>query len=156
MRKQIIERSGATLCPPSNWLDVEVLATVELTSEDAAYPIESALRQDGAAGWRAGMPGRQIIRLVFDAPLTIQRIYLNFMEPVNERTQEYVLRWSPDSGQSFHEIVRQQWNFNPAGAVTETEDYQVQLSGVTMLELDINPDISGRQVMASIDKFYIA
>ena len=32
---------------------------------------------------------------------------MNFVEPETTRTQEYVLRWSPDSGQSFREIVRQ-------------------------------------------------
>ena len=68
---------------------------------------------------------------------------MNFVEPETERTQEYVLRWSPDSGQSFREIVRQQWNFSPQGTTNETEDHHVELPAVTMLELRIIPDISG-------------
>ena len=36
-----------------------------------------------------------------------------FQEDEQERTQEFVLRWSPDGGQSYREIVRQQYNFSP-------------------------------------------
>jgi hypothetical protein len=60
-----------------------------------------------------------------------------------ERTQECVLRWSPDSGQTLHEVIRQQWNFSPHGATTQTEDLHVELTGVTLLELSIVPDIGG-------------
>jgi hypothetical protein len=38
------------------------------------------------------------------------------------RTQEFVLRWSRDTGHSFREIVRQQWNFSPSGGTREVED----------------------------------
>ncbi|MGB5568753.1 MAG: carbohydrate-binding protein, partial [Sedimenticolaceae bacterium] len=69
---------------------------------------------------------------------------------------EYVLRWSPDSGKSFHEIVRQQWNFDPQGATTEIEDHHVDLPAVMLLELDINPDISGRTVVASLEELRLA
>ena len=37
------------------------------------------------------------------------------------RTQEFVLRWSPDGGNSVKEIVRQQWNFNPPDSIREVE-----------------------------------
>ena len=71
---------------------------------------------------------------------------MSFEEPVAERTQEYVLRWSPDHGQSFQEIVRQQWNFSPQGTTNETADHHVDLPTVTVLELNIIPDISGGRV----------
>jgi len=86
----------------------------------------------------------------------LRRIQLSFQEPVAERTQEYVLRWSPNGGQSFQEIVRQQWNFSPQGASGETEDYSVSLSGVTILELSITPDISGRNAFASMTQLRLA
>ena len=38
--------------------------------------------------------------------------------------------------------MRQQWNFSPPTTVDEHEDYGVELSGATALELTINPDIS--------------
>ena len=78
------------------------------------------------------------------------------MESVTERMQEYVLRWSPDGGQSFREIVRQQWNFSPQGATSETEDHHVELSGVTVLELSITPDTSGQSAFASLAQLRIA
>jgi hypothetical protein len=66
-----------------------------------------------------------------------------------ERSQEYVLRWSGDGGKSFRDIVRQQWNFNPEGASTETEDHQVELPAVSVLELSITPDRNGGSAIAS-------
>jgi hypothetical protein len=75
---------------------------------------------------------------------------LVFEETETERTQEFVLRWSPDGGSSFREIVRQQWNFNPPNTIREVEDYGVDLSGVTVLELVIVPDISRGSARASL------
>ena len=34
---------------------------------------------------------------------------------------------------SFREVVRQQWNFNPSGSAVESDDYRVDLKGVTTL-----------------------
>ena len=45
------------------------MASVELTSEDDAFPIESALLGQVKQGWRAAGPGVQTIRLIFDQPL---------------------------------------------------------------------------------------
>jgi nuclear transport factor 2 (NTF2) superfamily protein len=78
------------------------------------------------------------------------------VEPRTERTQEYVLRWSPDSGQSFREIARQQWNFSPQGATSETEDHHVELPAVTVLELSIIPDTSGGNAFASLAQLRLA
>ena len=78
------------------------------------------------------------------------------MEPTTERTQEYVLRWSPNGGRSFQEIVRQQWNFSPQRARSETEDHSVSLSEVTILELSIIPDIAGRTAFASMSQLRLA
>src|SRR5580692_1514649 len=64
-----------------------------------------------------------------------KRVWLVFEEAENQRTQEFALRWSPDYGRSFREIVRQQWNFTPPVTVRKTEDYTVDLSDVTVLEL---------------------
>lgn len=143
--------------PPANldWLDLESLAEVEFTSEDPAHPIESALLPGGGSGWRAAAPGKQTLRLLFAHPQQIRQIRLNFVESAIERTQEYVLRWSPDGGQSFREIVRQQWNFSPSGTTSETEDYKVELSGATVLELVITPDISGGNALASLAQLRI-
>ena len=157
MRKRFITPiQQETGSPDQDWLNVEGLAEVEITSEDGAHPIESALLSGRTSGWRAAVPGKQTIRLVFAHPQRLQRIWLNFLEPRTERTQEYVLRWSPDSGQSFREIVRQQWNFSPQGATSETEDHHVELPTVTVLELSIIPDISGGNAFASLAQLRLA
>ena len=157
MRKRVIAAVQQHISPPDqDWLNVEDLTEVEITSEDVGHPIESALLPGGGLGWRAGGPGKQTIRLLFAHPQRLRRIRLKFMEPVTERTQEYVLRWSPDGGQSFREIVRQQWNFSPQGATSETEDHHVELSGVTVLELSITPDTSGQSAVATLAQLRIA
>jgi hypothetical protein len=137
-------------------LDVANLGMVEITSEDEAYPIECALQLGETRGWRAAEPGPQAIRLLFDHPQKLKRIWLAFEETESQRTQEFVLRWSPDRGRSFREIVRQQWNFSPPGTVRETEDYTVDLSDVTVLELRILPDQSGGTARASLASLRLA
>jgi hypothetical protein len=136
---------------------VEDVAEVELTSEDPAHPIEFALLPGKPGGWRAAEPGTQTIRLLFDHPQRLRWIRLDFLEAETDRTQEYVLRWSADGGQSFREIVRQQWNFSPTGATTETEDHRVELAGVTVLELTITPDIGGnKSARATLQRLRLA
>ena len=151
MRKRIIGH-GPREVPAAEpgWLDLDLLAQVEITSEDVDHPIESALIPGTGLGWRAAQPGEQTIRLRFDEPRSLRRIHLMFHEDEQERTQEFVLRWSPDGGQSYRKILRQQYNFSPPDAVREVEDYYVDLDGVTALELKIVPDISGGSARASL------
>ena len=158
MRKQLVSPvQRDTSLAEGQWLDLESRAEVELTSEDPSFPIESALVADPTgAGWRAAAPGEQTIRLIFAQPQRIRRIYLRFIEPDTTRTQEFVLRWSADRGQSFREIVRQQWNFSPDGSMVETEDYRVDLTGVTVLELRIIPEIGRADATASLAIMRIA
>jgi hypothetical protein len=102
-----------------------------------------------AAGVRL-LRGLRQIRLVFDEPQKLKHISLIFEEEQTARTQELVLRWSADEGQSFREIVRQQWNFSPPNTIREIEEYQLELSDVTVLELIIVPDVSGGTARASL------
>lgn len=151
MRKRITNQGAGSLSLSNQqWLNVEHLAQVEVSSEDAAHPIESALIPSAGPGWRAGQPGQQTVRLLFDEPQKVARIRLLFQEDEQQRTQQFVLRWSSDGGQSYREIVRQQYNFSPPGSTTECEDYTVDLDHVTTLELIIIPDISGVLVCASL------
>jgi len=157
MRKRIIapfERETGS--PEDDWLDLESLADVEVTSEEVAHPIEAALLSGHGSGWRAGAPGKQTIRLLFTRPQRLRRICLSYVEPTARRTQEYVLRWSADGGRSYREIVRQQWNFSPPGAISETEDHRVDLPAVTALELTIIPDMSGGNASASLARMWLA
>jgi hypothetical protein len=154
MRKRIHVREEAA--SDGNWLNVEELAEVEITSEDATHPIESALVPGGTSGWRAAEPGVQTIRLLFNHPQELRRIWINFIELETARTQEYILRWSSDDGQSFQEIVRQQWNFSPPHTTNEIEDHRVELPAARILELSIKPDISSGTAFASLANMRLA
>jgi len=138
------------------WLNVDRAASVEVTSEENGYPVESALLGDEERGWRAADAGTQTIRLIFDEPQKLNRIWLVFEDAENTRTQEFVLRWSADTEHSFREVVRQQWNFSQPNAVRETEDYAVEIPGVKMLELVIVPDIGGGAARASLKSLRLA
>ena len=138
------------------WLDLERAAVVEVTSEDKDYPVEAALVSGEMRGWRAADPGTQTIRLIFDEPQKLARISLFFEETETERTQKFVLRWSPDGGRSFREIVRQQWNFSRPKTMREIEEYKVELSDVTVLELVIVPDISRGPAIASLKSLRVS
>jgi hypothetical protein len=133
-----------------DWLDLDRLAVIEVTSEDKDYTVESALVAGETRGWRAADSGTQTIRLIFDQPQRLTRIALVFEETETSRTQEFVLRWSGDAGHSFREIVRQQWNFSPPNSIREVEEFQVALSDVAVLELIIVPDISRGSARASL------
>jgi hypothetical protein len=151
MRKRLITPTYENIrTHGEGWLDVERAAIVEITSEDREFPIDAAFVSGDARGWRAATPGSQTIRLIFDQPQRLSRISLVFEETESERTHEFVLRWSRDGGSSFTDIVRQQWNFSPPGSIREAEEYQVQLSGITVLELIIKPNISGGDARASL------
>jgi hypothetical protein len=150
MRKRLVTPTAERIrARGEGWLDVERAAVVEVTSEDKDFPVESAFVSGDARGWRASAPGSQTIRLIFDHPQRLRCISLIFEEGEARRTQEFVLRWSSD-GRSFKEIVRQQWNFSPPESIREFEEYQVELSNVTVLELVIKPDIGGGVARASL------
>ena len=151
MRKGLITTSQKDV--PSRdegWLDLDRTAVVEVTSEQKQYPVESAFGAEEMQGWRAADSGAQTIRLIFDKPQKLTRILLVFEETDTERTQEFVLRWSEAGGHSFREIVRQQWNFSPPNSIREVEEYRVEVSDVTVLELVIVPDISRGTARASL------
>ena len=80
---------------------------------------------------------RSISRLVFD-------------EDARERTQDFVLRRSPDGEVSYWEIVRKQYSFSPPDNSRELGSYVVELDGLTILERDIIPDIGGGGALASL------
>jgi hypothetical protein len=150
MRKRIATPTPATAHAQKDWLDLERTATVEVTSEDIDFPIESSLSIEPRQGWRAAQPGAQTIRLVFDEPQELKRVSLVFEEKEMTRTQEFVLRASSNPGGPFREIARQQWNFSAPTSTREIEEYRVELPDVSTLELTIVPDISGGAARASL------
>ena len=155
MRKRIVGSSvvqseAANL--NDRWLDLQEIATVEVTSEDPHCPVEAVFEPDSGIGWRASQDGEQQLRIIFDEPRTLHRMQLHFVEPEVERTQEFIIRWSSAQGGPARDVVRQQWTFSPAGSTSEVEHYDVNLERVSVLELSIRPDLTngtGRATLAS-------
>jgi|SRR5271170_4462593 len=141
MRKSIVSPSAVAATPISDlWRDLERIARVEISSEDPQFPIEHALGRKMTTGWRAAETGPQLIRLHFDEPMNIKRLQLHFVDKAAERAQEFAVYAGP--GPELKEVVRQQWSFSPHGSTEEIEDYTVNLSGITTLEVRIDPDRS--------------
>lgn len=158
MRKHL---SSKLVDPPTESADcripAEKFSAVEVTSEALSYPVEYCLCPESPAGWRAAFPGPQVIRLHFKTPERLSRIWLTFIECERERTQQYTLSWSPDYGEPFHNIVRQQWTFSPQGGTCEIEDHYVELPAVAILELEIIPDLRvGSSAVATLAEWRVA
>ena len=137
-------------------MDLGQIATVEVTSEDPDFPIESVFNSHSGPGWRASQKGEQQIRLIFDQALAVRRIQLHFLELERDRLQEFTVRWSAAEGGHAKEIVRQQWNFSPAGSTSELEDYEVNLDAVCALELIIRPDVTHNEALATLAAWRLA
>ncbi len=129
------------------WLNLSETATVELTSEQEGFPIEAVFALSGDPGWRAARVGQQAIRIIFDEPIAVARIWLRFEEPERERTQEFTLSWCPASG-GCRQIARQQWNFSPGGSTCEIEDYAVSLEAVSAREFQIDRSAATRSTLS--------
>lgn len=157
MRKRIFDSATtpATAESQGDWLNLELLAEVEVSSEDPHAPIEAAFALHNSGGWRAARPGEQTIRLLFDTPQDLCRIEVLFIEEARERGQEFVLRWAAEGG-PMREIVRQQFHFSPGGAGREFESYAVSLTKVRVLELHIIPDRNAGDAIATLAQMRVA
>jgi len=66
--------------------------------------------------------------------------------------QEFTIRWSTAGGGQPREIVRQQ----SAGSTSEIEDYEVNLDGVSALQLVIKPDLTNKEGLATLAAWRVA
>ena len=133
-------------------LDLEKLASFEVSSEDSKFPLEGLF--GGGPGWRAADKGPQTIRLNFDFPQNLSQITLVFEEHETARTQEFVLSWKPAGADDWRELRRQQFNFSPPGTTMEREEIKHIPGGVSGLELRITPSVGGGG-KASLKRFLV-
>src|SRR4051812_6685975 len=143
LRKQLLNVPQRTQAPMPGEIDVAAVATVLVTSEEPEHPVDHAFddrRGPGGSRWVAGEPGEQTVILAFDAPQALRRVALEVEEHEVPRTQEVQLAVSFDGGQTYRELLRQEYNFSPPGTTFEREDWAVIAEGVTHLRLWIKPD----------------
>jgi hypothetical protein len=150
MRKTLLESTSREATKPkSNWLDLCQLCTAEISSEAPNHPLEHALQIDHEGGWRAAVPGKQLIKLTFDSPQHIHHVRLEFIETEVSRSQEFAL-FVTTSTEPRRDILRQQWSFSPDGSTSEVENYLVELQKVTSIELELDPGRHDSGVFASL------
>jgi hypothetical protein len=158
LRKLIIKPHPATPDATTGEIDIATVATVQVTSEAPEHPIDHAFdehRGQGGTRWVAGELGEQTVILAFDAPQTINQILLEVEELEVLRTQELQLCLSCDGGRTYRELLRQEFNFSPAGTTFEREKWTVSAQGVTHLRLVIKPDKGGKPCRASLTSFVL-
>jgi hypothetical protein len=143
------EDAGTATFPSHEWLGVEAIERIAVTSEADDAPVENVLYPDRETGWVAGVAGPQLIQITFSGPTNIRHIHLVFRESQFARTQEFTVHCTVAGGERT-EVSRQQWTFSPQGSTEEVEDYRVSLDGVVTLELAITPDISKGEARASL------
>ena len=153
MRKEILGSDTAGAKAKGAELAVADLARVQVSSELAEHPVEHAFdgrRGVGGSRWVAATPGEQTVVLVFDAPQAVRTVGLEIEEREENRTQELQLAVSRNGGESYQEIVRQEFNFSRGGATFEREEWQIGGEPVTHLRLQIKPDKGGGHGRASL------
>lgn len=160
MRKKIVDPniSNTSSVKPGT-LDLVNIATVQLTSEDAAHPIENAFNQQlgkGANYWAAATSEPQIITLVFDQPQSIQKIQIDIEETDASRTQALQVSVSNNGGQSFEKVLQQDYNFSPPGTTFQREDWTVNLEKVTHFRLEITPDQDNHTAIAKLTSLILS
>lgn len=156
LRKRLLGQFHGNLSRPAGEKDVEALAAVAVTSEAPGHPVDHAFddrRGPGGSRWIAAEPGEQAIIIEFDAPQAIREICLEVEEAEVSRTQELHLALSWDGGQTYREVLRQEYNFSPPGTTFEREHWQINTEGVTHVRLVIKPDKGDRPCRATVTTF---
>jgi hypothetical protein len=82
--------------------------------------------------------------LAFDTPQTIRKIRVEVEEPEISRTQEMAVSISQDGGQTYRELMRQEYNFSPPGTTLEHEEWSIKADAISHLQLRIKPDKGGK------------
>jgi hypothetical protein len=153
LRKHIVKAPPSHPVPQPGEIDIAATATVQVTSENPAHPIDNVFdhrRGPGGSRWVAEEQGEQTLLLVFDTPQSIHQIILEVEELEVSRTQELGLSVSHDGGQTYRELRRQEYHFSPPGTTFEREDRAVLAEGVSHLQLWMKPDKGGKPCWATL------
>jgi len=156
-KKTLTEPTNTPVYQPGA-LDIPALATVLVTSETADAPIDNVFdlsRGPGGSRWLAAVPGEQRLILAFDTAQPLQQITLEVEEHEVSRTQELQLSVSVDGGQTYQELLRQEYTFSPPGTTFEREAWTVNVTGVTHLQLWIKPDKGDKPCRATLTSLVV-
>ena len=153
LRKQVLTKQPPGPVRRSTEKDIAAIATVLVSSEDPQHPIDNAFddhRGVGGSRWIAEQSGEQTVILAFDTPQTLRRLFLEVEEPEVTRTQELAVSVSADGGQTYRELVRQEYNFSPPGTTHELEEWAIPAGAISHLRVIIKPDKGGKPARATL------
>ena len=146
VRKYILDTAETCRAPATGEIDLRAKATFGYSSEDPDHPIQNLV--DGSPAvtgtrWASARPDTtERILIEFDTPQSISRIIYEVLETECSRTQEVRMEASED-GETYRQILVQEYSFSPAGSTFEREDLRFNLKQVTHLRLTIVPKKSG-------------
>jgi hypothetical protein len=159
LRKQVLSRSAMDAGRRPGEKNIAALATVLVTSEDPAHPIDNAFddrRGPGGTRWVAEEAGEQVVILAFDEPQAIREVAVEIEERDVSRTQELALAVSCDGGQTYRELLRQEYTFSPPSTAVEREQWTIHADAVSHLRVTIKPDKGGRPCRATLTTLAVA
>src|SRR5687768_15853714 len=110
LRKQLLQPKESH--GSGNEISIADTATLLVTSELPDHPIDhicDGQRGPGSTRWIAGQAGDQTVILAFDAARNINTVGLEIEEREVSRTQELTLATSRDGGQTYREVLRQEF-----------------------------------------------
>ena len=131
------------------WLDREALADVTIIVGG-----ERVARSPH--GWSADCPGEQMIEIRFRHSTSVSRLRVVSWEVDQSRTQEMTIWACLRRGEGHREVMRQRFTFRPGGATAQVEEYALQLTEVSALQVRIVPCIDGRRAVARVSELRIA
>ena len=159
LRKKVLTDFSFPSASHLHGIDIAASATVGVTSEAPDFPIDNIFDDRGGPGasrWQAAEPGEQRVMLAFDTPQRIRTICVEVEEQEVSRTQALSISFSQDSGQTYQEAIRQEYNFSPPGTTFEREEWALAAEGVTHLQLRIIPDKGGKPCRATVTTFALS
>jgi hypothetical protein len=147
LRKRRLEPDRATHAGTRNEIDLTRCATIAYTSEDPAHPVENLLdgrSGPGATRWIGARPDvTETIVVEFDRPQAISGLVYEVEETARGRTQEVRVDVSEDGGQTYRQVLVQEYNFSPGGATFQREEQRLEVRRASHLRLTIVPDKNG-------------
>ena len=131
LRKRSLEADAAASAQAAGEIDIAGCATIAYSSENPAHPVEHLLdgrSGPGATRWISARPDTiEHIVVEFDQPQTISRLVYEVEEAERERTQEVRVEVSEDEGQTYRQILVQEYTFSPRGATYQREEQHFNL-----------------------------
>jgi hypothetical protein len=147
LRKRPLEADAATSTKAADEIDVAGCATIAYSSENPAHPVEHLLdgrSGPGATRWISARPDTiEHIVVEFDQAQPISRLVYEVEEAMRERTQEVRVEVSEDGGQTYRQILVQEYTFSPRGATYQREEQRFNRVQATHLRMTIVPNKNG-------------